>query len=190
MELARARDHRVIGKAQGLFMFHELSPGSAFMLPHGTRVYNTLLTMLRNGARASLCVCVCIVFLSVRVCVSVCLCVYVCFCVSLCVSVFAYVCLNVCVCLYVFVCVCVCVPACVCLPVCVRLPVCMCLPVCACLCVSAYVFARAEYRKRGYQEVMTPLMYKQQLWKTSGHLDNYKVRRGLFLLLTCPCGCR
>lgn len=40
LEDARARDHRVIGRAQSLFFFHELSPGSVFMLPHGTRIYN------------------------------------------------------------------------------------------------------------------------------------------------------
>jgi hypothetical protein len=39
-----------VGKAQSLFMFHDLSPGSAFMLPHGTRVFNRLLEMLRHGA--------------------------------------------------------------------------------------------------------------------------------------------
>lgn len=49
MELAKSRDHRVIGKAQSLFMFHDMSPGSAFMLPHGTRIYNTLLDTMRAG---------------------------------------------------------------------------------------------------------------------------------------------
>jgi len=47
-EEAKKRDHRVIGKNQDLFMFHAVSPGSAFMLPHGTIVYNRLLTMLRD----------------------------------------------------------------------------------------------------------------------------------------------
>ena len=32
---------------QELFFFNDLSPGSAFWLPHGTRIYNTLLEMLR-----------------------------------------------------------------------------------------------------------------------------------------------
>ena len=36
MAKAKERDHRVIGAKQDLFMFHELSPGSAFFLPHGT----------------------------------------------------------------------------------------------------------------------------------------------------------
>lgn len=32
---------------------------------------------------------------------------------------------------------------------------------------------RAEYRRRGYQEVSSPLIYKAALWKTSGHLEAY-----------------
>jgi threonyl-tRNA synthetase len=32
---------------------------------------------------------------------------------------------------------------------------------------------RSEYANRGYSEVMTPLLFKKELWKTSGHLDNY-----------------
>ncbi|RYG50613.1 hypothetical protein EON66_11650, partial [archaeon] len=32
---------------------------------------------------------------------------------------------------------------------------------------------RAEYRKRGYEEVMSPLIFKQDLWRISGHLQNY-----------------
>ena len=54
MEEAKNRDHRVIGRAQGLFMFHDMSPGSAFMLPHGTRIYNTLLELMRQGAAGCL----------------------------------------------------------------------------------------------------------------------------------------
>jgi threonyl-tRNA synthetase len=45
MKEARLRDHRVIGKAQRLFAFTEYSPGSALMLPHGTRIYNTLVAV-------------------------------------------------------------------------------------------------------------------------------------------------
>ena len=26
----------------------------------------------------------------------------------------------------------------------------------------------------GFEEVITPLIYKNQLWKTSGHWDNYR----------------
>jgi threonyl-tRNA synthetase len=67
-----------VGKSQGLFFFHELSPGSAFLLPHGTRIFNRLSELLRS-----------------------------------------------------------------------------------------------EYRRRGYEEVATPLLYKKDLWKTSGHLEAY-----------------
>ena len=62
---AAKRDHRKIGKVcvvstrarsltpnpclqeQELFFFNDLSPGNAFWLPHGTRIYNTLLELLR-----------------------------------------------------------------------------------------------------------------------------------------------
>ncbi|KYQ94021.1 threonyl-tRNA synthetase [Tieghemostelium lacteum] len=42
MEEAAKRDHRAIGKAQELFFFHPFSPGCAFFLPHGARIYNRL----------------------------------------------------------------------------------------------------------------------------------------------------
>ena len=45
---AAKRDHRVIGQNQELFFFHPLSPGSCFFLPHGTRIYNTLLDLIRS----------------------------------------------------------------------------------------------------------------------------------------------
>ena len=32
---------------QELFFFHEMSPGSAFWLPHGARIYNTLVDFMR-----------------------------------------------------------------------------------------------------------------------------------------------
>ncbi|KAF8424078.1 hypothetical protein EV426DRAFT_600484 [Tirmania nivea] len=48
LEEAAKRDHRKIGKEQELFFFHELSPGSCFFLPHGARIYNTLLEFLRE----------------------------------------------------------------------------------------------------------------------------------------------
>ncbi|XP_020860147.1 threonine--tRNA ligase, mitochondrial isoform X3 [Phascolarctos cinereus] len=47
-EEAAAKDHRRIGKDQELFFFHELSPGSCFFLPRGTRVYNALMTFIRD----------------------------------------------------------------------------------------------------------------------------------------------
>ena len=33
---------------------------------------------------------------------------------------------------------------------------------------------RLQYRERGYEEVMTPVMFQKSLWKTSGHYENYK----------------
>jgi len=76
---AARRDHRKIGKDQELFFFHELSPGSGFFLPHGTRIYNALMELMRS-----------------------------------------------------------------------------------------------EYRKRNYQEVISPNMFNSKLWETSGHWQNYK----------------
>jgi threonyl-tRNA synthetase len=35
-------------------------------------------------------------------------------------------------------------------------------------------FLREQYWKRGYEEVITPNMYNSELWKTSGHWQNYK----------------
>lgn len=34
-------------------------------------------------------------------------------------------------------------------------------------------FIKDEYRKRGFQEVMTPNIFKTKLWKMSGHWDHY-----------------
>ncbi|KAJ7216642.1 hypothetical protein GGX14DRAFT_518303 [Mycena pura] len=45
---AAKRDHRRIGKDQELFFFNDMSPGSCFFLPHGTRIYNTLLEFMRS----------------------------------------------------------------------------------------------------------------------------------------------
>jgi len=47
---AAKRDHRKIGKDQELFFFNDLSPGSCFFLPHGTRIYNTLVELMRVNA--------------------------------------------------------------------------------------------------------------------------------------------
>ncbi|MGV8162729.1 MAG: threonine--tRNA ligase [Candidatus Nanoarchaeia archaeon] len=41
-------------------------------------------------------------------------------------------------------------------------------------------FLRKEYRKRGYLEVITPLIYDKSLWETSGHWEFYK--DNMFLL--------
>lgn len=40
-------------------------------------------------------------------------------------------------------------------------------------------FIRAEYRKRGFDEVVSPNIFNVNLWKTSGHWDHYKVRLSL-----------
>lgn len=41
-------------------------------------------------------------------------------------------------------------------------------------------FLRAQYRDRGYQEVLTPNIYNMQLWETSGHAANYKENMFVF----------
>ena len=35
-------------------------------------------------------------------------------------------------------------------------------------------FWRQEHVKRGYEEIKTPLILNEQLWRTSGHWDHYK----------------
>lgn len=45
---ASMRDHRKIGREQELFLFHELSPGSCIWLPHGARIYNKLIDLLKT----------------------------------------------------------------------------------------------------------------------------------------------
>eukprot|EP00834_Sanchytrium_tribonematis_P000841 NODE_17_length_48642_cov_1.199349.p5 type:complete len:565 gc:universal NODE_17_length_48642_cov_1.199349:1659-3353(+) len=47
LEEAAKRDHRKLGKEMELVMFNEYSPGSAFFLPHGTRVYNKLVDFIK-----------------------------------------------------------------------------------------------------------------------------------------------
>ena len=54
MEEAAKRDHRRIGISQDLFRFNELSPGSAFFSPMGTRLYNTLIEFMRKQYAAPL----------------------------------------------------------------------------------------------------------------------------------------
>lgn len=50
-EDAMKRDHRLIGKQQKLFMFHDYSPGSCFFLPHGTIIYNNLVDFIKKQYR-------------------------------------------------------------------------------------------------------------------------------------------
>jgi threonyl-tRNA synthetase len=76
---AAKRNHRKIGQDQKLFFFDEASPGSAFFLPHGVRIYNALMDLIKG-----------------------------------------------------------------------------------------------EYQKRDFEEVMSPNMYKADLWVTSGHWNHYE----------------
>ena len=79
MEELRKKDHRILGEKQKLFSFSPLSPGCTFFLPHGTRIFNRLVDLMRH-----------------------------------------------------------------------------------------------EYNFRGFNEVNTPTMFKNELWKTSGHYFKYK----------------
>jgi threonyl-tRNA synthetase len=45
---AAERDHRKIGVEQELLFFDDLSPGSCFFLPHGCRIYNRLIELIRK----------------------------------------------------------------------------------------------------------------------------------------------
>jgi threonyl-tRNA synthetase len=48
LELARARDHRKLGRELGLFAFSEVSPGAAFWMPAGTKIFNELVAVSRR----------------------------------------------------------------------------------------------------------------------------------------------
>ncbi|VVB15116.1 unnamed protein product [Arabis nemorensis] len=48
LEEAKKYDHRLLGQKQELFFCHELSPGSWFFLPLGTRVYNKLMEFIKE----------------------------------------------------------------------------------------------------------------------------------------------
>ena len=48
IELAKARDHRRLGRELGLFAFSDVSPGAAFWMPAGTQVFNELLAVSRR----------------------------------------------------------------------------------------------------------------------------------------------
>ncbi|CDW83862.1 threonyl-trna [Stylonychia lemnae] len=47
-EAALKNDHRNIGQDQSLFFFNKFSPGSAFFLSHGAKIYNKLVDLMRN----------------------------------------------------------------------------------------------------------------------------------------------
>lgn len=48
LEEAKKRDHRKLGPALGLFMFHETSPGMPYWLPNGVKLYNELVSFWRQ----------------------------------------------------------------------------------------------------------------------------------------------
>eukprot|EP00755_Sulcionema_specki_P005022 Sspe_Gene.31593::Locus_15565_Transcript_1_1_Confidence_1.000_Length_2571::g.31593::m.31593/K01868/TARS, thrS; threonyl-tRNA synthetase len=79
MAAAQENSHTNIGTRQNLWMFNEMSPGSCFWFPHGARLYNKLVELMRT-----------------------------------------------------------------------------------------------EYRKRGFEEVITPNMYNSKLWTVSGHWQKYQ----------------
>ncbi|KAI1900384.1 hypothetical protein AGOR_G00049400 [Albula goreensis] len=63
---------------------------------------------------------------------------------------------------------------------------------------SLVQFIRSEYRKRGFQEVVTPNIYNSKLWQTSGHWQHYsenmfsfEVEKETFALkpMNCPGHC-
>src|SRR5579875_4122651 len=84
LEMARARDHRKLGREMELFFFDPIAPGSPFFLPKGALIYNQLIEYIRR-----------------------------------------------------------------------------------------------LYRRYGFQEVITPQIFKNQLWRTSGHWDMF--RENMFL---------
>ena len=51
IEEAKRRDHRVVGKALDLFMFHPFSPGAAFWTERGTILYNEITAFVRERQR-------------------------------------------------------------------------------------------------------------------------------------------
>ena len=51
LERARARDHRRLGPQLGLFVFSDVATGSAYWLPAGTEVFNSLVALSREMGR-------------------------------------------------------------------------------------------------------------------------------------------
>ena len=47
-EEAEKRDHRRVGKEQGIFDMDQMSPGSAFFYPYGAKIYNKCMDMMRT----------------------------------------------------------------------------------------------------------------------------------------------
>ena len=50
-EIAK-RDHRNVGAQQSLYEFDTLSPGSCFFFPHGAKIYNNLIGLIRKQYNA------------------------------------------------------------------------------------------------------------------------------------------
>jgi len=48
LALALERDHRNVGQKMNMFMFHDLTPGSAFWFGNGAKIYNTLCEFIRR----------------------------------------------------------------------------------------------------------------------------------------------
>jgi threonyl-tRNA synthetase len=48
LEEAKKRDHRKLGKELGLFMFHQMAPGSPFFTGRGSIIYNQLVGYIRD----------------------------------------------------------------------------------------------------------------------------------------------
>lgn len=48
MEEAKKRDHRNLGTQQELFFFDIVSPGSCFFMPNGTRIFNELVSFIKE----------------------------------------------------------------------------------------------------------------------------------------------
>jgi threonyl-tRNA synthetase len=48
LELARARDHRKIGREMGLYFLDPIAPGSPFFLPKGAIIYHELIAYIRR----------------------------------------------------------------------------------------------------------------------------------------------
>jgi threonyl-tRNA synthetase len=51
IEEAKRRDHRTLGRALDLFLFHPVSPGAAFWTDRGTTVFNVLIDFIRERQR-------------------------------------------------------------------------------------------------------------------------------------------
>lgn len=44
----KKKDHKNVGPHQKLFFFHPFTPGCPFFLPHGTRIFNRLVNLIKG----------------------------------------------------------------------------------------------------------------------------------------------